>query len=405
MDVRRGSLVVRVLGPLVAACALAAVPAQAPVSQAPLSQAKEHQVPPPPTRLAVIGYLFPRNTLIDPAGLAADQLTHINYAFANVREGRVVEGFDRDAENFKVLAEVRRAHPHLKVLVSVGGWTWSGGFSDAALTADSRRVFVASAVAFVRRHDLDGFDVDWEYPGLRGNGNVHRAEDKENFTALMAELRTALDADGATRNRRLLLTFAAGASSAFLEHTEMAKVQASVDFVNLMTYDFRVASVEPVAGHHANLFDQPLDDKGRSGDRAVRQFLDAGVPARKLVLGVPFYGRGWTNVTLAATTDGTPGTGLYRPGVALTGRSLSYGRLAAELVDREGFVRIWDSRAQQPYLWNAATRTVICYDDPESLRVKARYIREQGLGGAMFWEYGDDPSGALLDALDTGLRR
>ncbi len=79
-------------------------------------------------------------------------------------------------------------------------------------------MFIASAVEFVRRHDLDGFDVDWEYPGLRGNGNVHRPEDQANVTALMAELRTALD--GATRNRRLLLTFAAGASTAFLEHTE-----------------------------------------------------------------------------------------------------------------------------------------------------------------------------------------
>jgi chitinase len=389
------SLLLRLIAPL-AACALGAAPPQ-PSTPAP--------------RLAIIGYLFPQNTLIDPARVAADKLTHINYAFANIRDGRVVEGFAHDAENFRILADLRRAHPHLRVLVSVGGWTWSGGFSDAALTADSRRVFVASAVDFVRRHDLDGFDVDWEYPGLRGNNNVHRPEDKENFTALMAELRAALDADGATRNRRLLLTFAAGASTAFIEHTEMAKVQASVDFVNLMTYDFRVASVEKVAGHHANLFDHPLDDRQRSGDRSVREFLAAGVPARKLVLGVPFYGRGWTNVTMSTAPAGattadraTPANGLYQPGTALTGRSLNYGRLAAELVGQQGFVRLWDVHAQQPYLWNAETRTVICYDDPESLRVKARYIREQGLGGAMFWEYSNDPSGALLDALFLGLK-
>jgi chitinase len=385
---RPPSFLIGLLVPLVAACAPAAAP---------------RQVAMPVTRPAVIGYLFPRDTRIDPAALAADKLTHVNYAFANVRDGRVVEGFAHDAENFRILAGVRRAHPHLRVLVSVGGWTWSGGFSDAALTAASRRVFVTSAVEFVRRHDLDGFDVDWEYPGLRGNGNVHRPEDKENFTALMAELRAALDADGRTRGRRLLLTFAAGASTAFIDHTEMAKVQASVDFVNLMTYDFRVASVEPVAGHHSNLFDQPLDERRRSGDRTVREFLAAGVPARKLVLGVPFYGRGWTNVA-APAADGTPDTGLYQRGTALTGRSLAYGRLAAELVDREGFVRLWDARAQQPYLWNAATRTVICYDDPESLRLKARYVREHGLGGVMFWEYGNDPGGALLDALDGALR-
>jgi len=383
------SFLIGLLVALVAACAPAAAP---------------RQVAPPAARPAVIGYLFPRDTLIDPAGLAADKLTHVNYAFANVRDGRVVEGFSRDAENYEILAAVRRAHPHLRVLVSVGGWTWSNGFSDAALTAASRRVFVTSAVEFVRRHDLDGVDVDWEYPGLRGNGNVHRPEDKEHFTALMAELRAALDADGRRRGRRLLLTFAAGASTAFIEHTEMAKVQASVDFVNLMTYDFRVASVEPVAGHHANLYDQPLDDKRRSGDRTVREFIAAGVPARKLVLGVPFYGRGWTNVAASAAADGTPDTGLYQRGTPLTGRSLAYGRLAAELVDRAGFVRLWDARAQQPYLWNAATRTVICYDDPESLRVKARFVREHGLGGVMFWEYSNDPGGALLDALDGGLR-
>jgi len=284
------SFLIGLLVALVAACAPAAAP---------------RQVAPPAARPAVIGYLFPRDTLIDPAGLAADKLTHVNYAFANVRDGRVVEGFSRDAENYEILAAVRRAHPHLRVLVSVGGWTWSNGFSDAALTAASRRVFVTSAVEFVRRHDLDGVDVDWEYPGLRGNGNVHRPEDKEHFTALMAELRAALDADGRRRGRRLLLTFAAGASTAFIEHTEMAKVQASVDFVNLMTYDFRVASVEPVAGHHANLYDQPLDDKRRSGDRTVREFIAAGVPARKLVLGVPRWYKPVSGVPSAAADAAT----------------------------------------------------------------------------------------------------
>ncbi len=116
------------------------------------------------TRHVVIGYLFPQNQLLDPAQIAAGKLTHINYAFANLHDGQVVEGFARDAENFAVLGAVRRSHPHLKLLVSVGGWTWSKGFSDAVLTPERRQRFVESAVAFVRRHDLDGFDVDWEYP-------------------------------------------------------------------------------------------------------------------------------------------------------------------------------------------------------------------------------------------------
>jgi chitinase len=348
-------------------------------------------------RPAIIGYVFAENNLIDPATIAADKLTHINYAFANIRDGRVVEGFTRDRENLALLGGLRQRYPHLKLLISVGGWTWSGGFSDAVLTPESRRRFVESAVDFVRRHDLDGFDVDWEYPGLPGFGNLHRPEDKENFTAVMADLRAALDDEGRKKKRTYLLTFAAGAFSDFIAHTELEKVQATVDFVNLMTYDFREAEGDPLSGHHANLFPNALDPKQRSADRAVREFLAAGVPAAKLVLGVPFYGRAWGDVTAERN-------GLYEPGKPLpTPMNLDYVRLAADVIGRDGFVRYWDADAQVPYLWNASRRIFITYEDPESLARKTRYIRERGLAGAMFWEYNSDPSGVLLGALYGGL--
>jgi chitinase len=351
-----------------------------------------------PLAAVIIAYVFAKDDVIDPRSIAADKLTHINYAFANIADGRVVEGFKNDAENYRRLAALRRQHPHLKILVSVGGWTWSGGFSDAALTPESRRRFVESAVDFVRRHDLDGFDVDWEYPGLRGNGNVHRPEDKENFTALMAELRAALHRK-TPRGRRPLLTFAAGAFTRFLEKTEMDKVQASVDFVNLMTYDFREAQGDALAGHHANLFPHPADKDQQSGDRAVREFLAAGVPAAKLVLGVPFYGRAWAEV------EGSDGDGgLYQAGKApREDLDMHYASLAA-LIGRDGYERRWDAVSQAPFIWNPLRRIFITYDDPESLRVKSRYVRERGLGGVMFWQYYSDPSGALLDALHRELR-
>ena len=295
-----------------------------------------------------------------------------------------------------MLTGLRRDHPHLRILISVGGWTWSKGFSDAALTPKSRRVFVASAVDFVRRHDLDGFDVDWEYPGLPGDGNPHRPEDKENFTALMADLRAALDREGARRGRHLLLTFAAGASRDFLAHTEMAKVQAVVDFVNLMTYDFRVAGPGEPAGHHANLYPSPADPRQHSADGAVRDFLAAGVPASKLVLGVPFYGRAWEGVSSPE--------GLYREGRPPSQRIDSSHPSLAALVGREGWVREWDAAAQAPFLWNEARKTFVTYEDEESLRLKSRYVREKGLGGVMFWEYHADRTGALLDTLDAALR-
>jgi chitinase len=347
----------------------------------------------------IIAYVFVEDRLLDPVEIPGDKLTHVNYAFANIRDGRVVEGFARDAENYKALAAVRAKHPHLRLLVSVGGWTWSGGFSDMALTPEGRRRFVESAVDFVRRHDLDGFDVDWEYPGLPGFGNPHRPEDKENFTALMSELRAALDRDGAARKRKLLLTLAAGASPDFLAHTEMDKVAAVSDFVNLMTYDFRVAGEKGLAGHHANLHPHPADPRQRSADGAVRDFLAAGVPASKLVLGVPFYGRAWV-------VDGEGGEFFYQPGRAPAERlDTKYGALATGLVGRDGFARRWDAVAQAPYLWNPEKRVFVSYEDPESLRLKARYIAEKGLAGAMFWELSADPTGALLDALHAGLRR
>ena len=346
-------------------------------------------------RPAVIAYVFPRDRVLDPTEIRAEKLTHVNFAFANVVGGRVVEGAPHDAENLKVLTGLRHDHPHLRVLVSVGGWSWSKGFSDAALTPKSRRVFVASAVDFVRRHDLDGFDVDWEYPGLPGDSNPHRPEDKENFTALMADLRAALDAEGARRARHLFLTFAAGASQDFLAHTEMAKVQGSVDFVNLMTYDFRVAEPGEPAGHHANLYPNPADPRQTSADGAVRDFLAAGVPAGKLVLGVPFYGRVWEGVGSRE--------GLYRDGRPPSQRiDTSHASLAA-LVGREGWTREWDAAAQAPFLWNEARGAFITYEDEESLRIKSRYVRAKGLAGVMFWEYHADRTGALLDTLDAAL--
>jgi chitinase len=344
-------------------------------------------------RPVVVAYVFPQEARLDPATIPADRLTHLNYAFANIREGRVVEGFTHDAENLRVLAELRGRHPHLKLLVSIGGWTWSGGFSDAASTSASRRRFVASVVDLVVRHDLDGADIDWEYPGLPGYGNVHRAEDKRNFTSLMRDLRAALDGRGRRTRRSYLLTLAAGASSDFLAHTEMGRVAAVSDLVNLMTYDFLVPPGDGIAGHHSNLYGSASDPGGASADRAVREFLAAGVPARKLVLGVPFYGRAW----VVEAGEGPPWPGRAPPERVET----AYAALAAAL-QRGELVRRFDAEAQAPYLWDARRRLFVAYDDPESLAAKAAYVRRRGLRGMMFWKLGDD-AGVLLAAIHCGL--
>ncbi len=376
------------------------VPSLAFVLAVAVSAARPSPVPAPrgapeASRPVVIGYVFPRERALERHEVRADLLTHVNYAFANVVGGRVVEGGSNDAANLRVLTDVRRDAPHLKVLVSVGGWTWSKGFSDAAATPRGRRAFAASAVDLLVRHDLDGIDVDWEYPGLPGDGNPHRPEDRGNFTALLSDLRAALDREGVRRGRPLLLTIAAGASESFLEHTEMAEVQKVVDFVNLMTYDFRVAGSE-AAGHHANLRPSPADPRRDSVDGSVAAFLAAGVPASKLVVGVPFYGRAWEGLS---SRDA-----VYRePGRAPSPRiDTSHAGLAA-LVGRDGWTREWDAAAAAPWLWSEARRTFVTYEDEESLRLKSRYVLDRGLAGVMFWEARADRSGALLDTLDAAL--
>jgi chitinase len=346
----------------------------------------------------IIGYVFPHGRVLAAGEIDATNLTHVNYAFANVVGGEVVEGSPLDAENFRVLAGLRRVHPHLRVLVSVGGWTWSKGFSDAALTADSRRRFVDSAVAFVRRHALDGVDIDWEYPALPGDSNPHRPEDTANFTQLMAALRASLDAEGVASSRQLLLTMAAGAFPAFLAHADMDAVQRTVDFVNLMTYDFRVQSADRTTGHHANLRPHPDDDKQLSVERAVRDFRTAGVPAAKIVIGVPFYGRAWEQVTVTRH-------GLYQPGQPLAmPLDLSPAGIDALLASDHAWLRRWDKRAQAPYLWHPDRHIFASVEDERSVRLKARYARQQGLGGVMFWEYFGDPSGRLLAAMADEMR-
>ena len=340
----------------------------------------------------IIGYVFPQDRVLAQDEIVARKLTRINYAFANIKGGEVVEGFSHDAENFAVLNNLRRDNPALKILISVGGRTWSGGFSDAALTPRSREKFIASAVRFIERHKLDGIDLDWEYPGQSGNGNTFRSEDKHNFTLLLAELRQRLDREEPRLHRKLYTSIATGASAKYIEHTEMAKAQRYLDTVNLMTYDFYVGG--PATGHDAPLFHNNADPKRVSADNAVTQFLAAGVPADKLVLGVPFYGRSWGEV---------PPTnhGLFQPGKAAKGVHFSYPELPDLLA--KGFVRYWDHAGGVPYLYNQQTRVFVTYEDPQSLAGKCTYVREHNLAGVMFWEYFNDTTGILLDAVHAGL--
>jgi chitinase len=345
----------------------------------------------------IVAYVFPQDNPLREGEIAGRKLTRINYAFANIKNGRIVSGFGHDDENLAKLVALKQENPSLTVLVSVGGWLWSGAFSDMALTRQSRNIFIASVVDFVRSHQLDGLDIDWEYPGMPGATPHFRPEDKQTYTLLLKELRARFNQLEKELHRPLFVTIATGASQEFLDHTEMDKVQKYVDTINLMAYDYYEPGSGPITGHHAPLFANPADPEKASAANSVEEYEKAGVPAEKIVLGVPFYGHVWGQV---------PGTnhGLFQPGKEVPHSYAQYGA-GPDAMLKNGFIRYWDPIAEAPYLYNAEKQIFMSYEDPESLALKCKYVLAHQLKGIMFWDYESDSSGALLDAVNDGFGR
>jgi chitinase len=351
----------------------------------------------------VVAYVFPRDRVIDPSEIAAAKLTHVNYAFVDIRDGRVAPGFATEGANLKALGSLRRKHPHLKVLASVGGWTWSGSFSDVALTR-------GNAPAFRRQCGRSrGPFTTWTAStstgstrGCPGYGNSHRPEDRQNFTALMSELRAALDRERTRSGRRYLLTFAAGGFREFLANVEIDKLEPVVDFVNLMAYDLRNAELDPLAGHHANLYTHAADPRRNSADQAVRDFLAAGVLPASSCSAFRSNGRAWGNVA----SDAAHPHGLYTAGSAPEPPlETCYQHLAANVVDRGGYARFLGRHRVRSLLVERGQPHVDIVRRPA---IAAREVpltsASTSSAGAMFWEYYADTGGTLLDTLFHGLK-
>ncbi len=337
------------------------------------------------------------------SAIPADQLTHVLYAFANISAGGECVASDpaQDEANWQALQALKQAHPQLKTLLSVGGWSQSGFFSDVAATPEARTHFAESCAALVQAHGFDGLDVDWEFPVGGGLASNHtRPEDGVNFTALLAELRQALTAQGQAAGRRYLLTIAAPAGPSEYKHLELKLIPSYLDWINLMTYDFTTGA-SPTTNFNAPLFASATDPDARAATHnaaaAVQAYLAAGVPARKLVLGAALYGRGWQGVP--AKNDG-----LYQPdsgpaqGTYAADGVFSYPDLVQHYLPT--YTRHFQPDAQVPWLYNPATRIFISYEDPESLGLKADYAVGQNLAGMMFWELSlDDAQHSLVSAL------
>ncbi|UHA76170.1 fibronectin type III domain-containing protein [Paenibacillus sp. 481] len=309
--------------------------------------------------------------------------------------------------NIGELKRLKQKNPHLKTLFSIGGWTWSNRFSDVAANEQYRINFAKSAVDAVRTYGFDGVDIDWEYPGVETiPGNSYSPNDKINFTKLLEETRRHLDEAGRVDGKHYLLTIATGASQTYIDNTEMAKVNAIVDFINIMTYDFHGGSFIETTNNNAALLNDTRDPSAAKKfyvDGAIDIYQRAGVDLNKIVLGLAFYGRGWSNCA-----PGPNGDGLYQKCVKNDAGNwapkgtwddfttkkptgvFDYGDIVGNYLNKNGYTRYWNDQAKVPYLYNPTTKTYISYDDEQSIGLKTDYIKTKGLGGGMIWELDSD---------------
>ncbi|NOX60365.1 MAG: hypothetical protein GXP42_00220 [Chloroflexi bacterium] len=374
---------------------------------------------------------------------AADKLTVINYAFGHIKDGECVmvtqtgvmdayadyqksftaaQSVDGVADqwnqplrgNFNQLKKLKAMYPNLKVLISLGGWTWSEGFSDAALTPESRARAAATCIDIYLRGNLplqdgaggpaaafgvfDGIDIDWEYPAMPANdGHVYRPEDTQNFTLLLEEFRRQLDALEQETGREYLLTIAAPAGVDKYEKIELDKIHPYLDWINLMTYDMH-GGWESATNHQAPIYHNPNDPSAYPAseyniDNAVQAYLNAGVPAGKLLVGVPFYGRGWKGVP-------NVNNGLFQSATGAAPGTWEAGIEDYKVLKTKGYPLFRDDVAKAAWLYNGDE--FWSFDDPVVIADKMAYVKALGLRGAMAWSLdGDD--GTLMTAIYNGL--
>ncbi|KAI8338128.1 chitinase [Chlamydoabsidia padenii] len=333
----------------------------------------------------------------------AEKLSHILYAFANVNETGAVDLGDAWADtdkhfekeqtvnnqadrwtadannlygNFKQLYRLKRKYRHLKVSLSIGGWSWSTNFASVAMDEIKRERFAISAAQHVANLGLDGIDIDWEFPKT--------TEEGEAFVALLKQVRSALD----TIQPSYLLSVALGCGPDNYKHLELTKMNKHVDIFYLMSYDL-AGAWDPTTGHQAALYGT------RSVDKAIQHFAQH-VPKHKLVMGLPVYGRSYSDTDGPRSTfNGVP-EGTWEKG------SYDYKALP-----RPGADEVYDATMGVSWSYDAQLREYVTYDNHQVVEQKAHYVVDQGLGGCMFWELSadterDDPR-HLLSAAFRGL--
>ena len=331
-----------------------------------------------------------------------EYLTDLIISFANINQDDWtiflpdVDLPDAHFKNFWDEFEAIRARtPNLKMHLSVGGWG-ADGYSQMTAVPERRAKFIKSVMEVVKAKDLDGIDIDWEYPIGPDWGSLPIAatpEDGEHYIALLTELRQAFNEYEKETGKYIVLSSAIPANPWYVKKLDAAKVASCVDSLKLMSYDYFGVWTEHT-GHHAGLYKNPAnpDKDNWSTDEAVKMFLKAGVPAEKIIVGVAFYGRAWKGVP----EGGTHGFGQTFKEPAFPD-GISWPDIKELLKPGSGYTRYWDDVAKVPYLYNGDI--FITYVDQDAVQAVSDYVNDNKLGGAMVWEYGHDTECELFKIL------
>ena len=305
------------------------------------------------------------------------------------------------------VAALKAKYPHLKVSISVGGYG-ADGFSDMTFDPKLRAAFVTNICKWLEEYNLDGMDVDWEYPVGPDWGQEikSRPQDRSNYIALLKDLRKGMDQLGAKTGKRYTLSTAVPASGWFPKANNVRTAAQIVDSLKLMAYDY-YGGWSKTTGHHSNLRQNTSDPAwgGWSTKQALDEYIKAGVPPSKITMGLGFYGRAWQGVGVGPN-ESSPG--LFQPYKSLPKDppfdegTIGWVDIREFLKPNSGYKRYWDSMAQAPYLYNGDIW--ISYTDQEQIKVITDFAKEKKLGGVFVWEYGHDMDGDLMKVLFDAAR-
>nr|WP_317852135.1 glycosyl hydrolase family 18 protein [Paraclostridium sp. AKS73] len=306
----------------------------------------------------------------DPTNADAFLLDFVIYAFVEIKPDGTL--FVPTPRYLRQLLALRKDNPDLQVIAAIGGWG-QDGFSDAASNPVSRYNFARQVNSLIKQYELDGIDIDWEYPGTSGAGIKSRPEDRENFTLLLTAIRDVIGFN------KWLSVAGTGSREYITKSAEINKIAPLIDYFNLMSYDFTAGETgQKGQKHQANLYESPLSIPGYSVDIMVNNLIEAGMPSEKILLGVPFYGR------LGATV------------------TKSFDQLRKDFINKNGYIYKFDKEAQASYLIKD-DEFAMSYDDMLSIYIKTQYVIDNCLGGIFSWMAPYDKANILAKAMSDGI--